>query len=111
MGIGYILAWIGLSILVGFVGSSRKIGFAIALIISLIFSPLIGIICVLLSKDNQTDAVEKAFLQNNLEQSILKTKPTSKDYETLEEAFRRKLISANDYERRKALLRKADEQN
>ena len=38
-----------LSVLVGMVGASRRIGFGWSFLISLIFTPLIGLICVLLS--------------------------------------------------------------
>ncbi len=38
-----------LSVLVGLVGSSRRIGFGWSFLISLVFTPLVGLICVLLS--------------------------------------------------------------
>lgn len=38
-----------LSVLVGMVGASRRIGFGWAFLISLIFTPLAGLLCVLLS--------------------------------------------------------------
>ena len=38
-----------LSVLVGMVGASRRIGFGWAFLISLIFTPLIGLICALIS--------------------------------------------------------------
>jgi hypothetical protein len=38
-----------LAVLVGMVGASRRIGFGWSFLISLIFTPLIGLICVLLS--------------------------------------------------------------
>lgn len=102
------ITWILLSFLVAFFGSSRKIGFGVALLVSLLLSPLIGFICLILSKDKQTDAVEKAILQGNLEQRILQSKPTQKDYDTLEKAYKTKLITQQEYEYRKTLLVKAD---
>ena len=38
-----------LSILVGLVGRSRRLGFGWAFILSLIFTPLVGLICTLIS--------------------------------------------------------------
>lgn len=42
-----ILAWIGLSFLVGIIAVGRKVGFIGGLLLSLVFSPLIGLIIVL----------------------------------------------------------------
>ncbi|MFI3302605.1 MAG: hypothetical protein SNH35_04015 [Rikenellaceae bacterium] len=41
-----------LSVLVGLVGAQRNIGFGWSFLISLIFSPIVGLICVLLSPPN-----------------------------------------------------------
>lgn len=38
-----------LSVLVGLVGSNRRIGFGWSFLLSLIFTPLVGLICTLLS--------------------------------------------------------------
>ncbi len=46
----YIFAYLFLVLIIGLLGSNRKIGFAGAFFISLILSPLIGLIVVLLSK-------------------------------------------------------------
>ena len=53
-----IVLWIVFSLIVGFIGSNRKIGFGAAFGISLLLSPLIGLIAVLFSgnKPNLTDA-------------------------------------------------------
>ena len=50
MEIGIIFSWFILAILVGIAGKNKQIGFATALILALILSPLIRIIIVLLSK-------------------------------------------------------------
>ncbi len=39
-----------MSILVGFIGSNRRIGFGLSFLLSLIFTPLIGLIFTLLSE-------------------------------------------------------------
>jgi len=56
------IIWIVLAVLVGLLGKSRKIGFGMAFIWSLILSPLIGLIIVLLSKDKKAIAEEHKFL-------------------------------------------------
>lgn len=45
-----VLAGVGINALIGLFGSRRNIGFGWAFIISLLFSPLIGLIAVLLSE-------------------------------------------------------------
>lgn len=46
-----IFLWLILSVLVGILGGKRKIGFALALICSLLLSPLIGLIITLISDE------------------------------------------------------------
>jgi len=46
-----IALWIIFSILIGLVGKDKSTGFAGALILSLLLSPIIGLIIVLVSKD------------------------------------------------------------
>lgn len=58
---GYFLAWAFLSLIVGALGSDRKIGFFWALFFSLLFSPVVGILIVAfsdkkLSKEQQDAA-------------------------------------------------------
>jgi hypothetical protein len=43
----FILAWIILSLFVGLIGYKNKIGFSLALVWSVVFSPIIGLIIVL----------------------------------------------------------------
>lgn len=66
---GYFLGWIILSIVVGSVGSSRRIGFFVAFLVSLFLSPLIGFIVVALSKSNSTIAYEKQMLDFHKQQT------------------------------------------
>ena len=49
-----ILFWIIFSIIVGVIGSNRKIGFGLALLASLILSPVIGLIITLVSESNSS---------------------------------------------------------
>ena len=53
------ILWITFSIIVGLLGKDRKIGFGLAVFWSLILSPLIGLIIVLLSNKNVPGATPK----------------------------------------------------
>lgn len=59
-----VIFWILFSLIVGMIGSSRTIGFLGSFLLSLFLSPVVGLIIALVSKDNQTDAVEKGALKN-----------------------------------------------
>jgi len=54
--------WIIFSFVVGFVGSGRKIGFWGAFFLSLILSPLIGLIIALVSKNEADEAYKQKVL-------------------------------------------------
>lgn len=58
----YFIIWIMLSLVVGFIGSSRSCGFAGGFFGSLILSPLIGIVIVLVSSSNQTKEFQKEII-------------------------------------------------
>lgn len=49
-----IFGWFLFSIIVGAIGSNRKIGFGMALLASLLLSPLIGLIITLVSESNSS---------------------------------------------------------
>lgn len=51
--------WIILSFLVAGLGSTRRIGFFWALVLSLLLSPLIGLLLVFLLDDNKADREER----------------------------------------------------
>ena len=50
--------WIVFSFIVGFLGSGRKVGFFGALVLSLLLSPLIGLIITMMSKRKQDEIRE-----------------------------------------------------
>lgn len=50
------IGWLLLSILVGAIGSNRRIGFGVAFIVALLLSPLVGLIVALLSRPRGTAA-------------------------------------------------------
>ncbi len=58
-----IAGWLLPSALLGLLGDNRLIGFWKTILISVLLSPLIGLIAVLASKSRQTDALEKAQLK------------------------------------------------
>ena len=63
-----ILASVILSILVGLLGSSRKIGFGMAFLWSILLSPLIGVIITMASKPLEDAEMEKQHLELQKEQ-------------------------------------------
>jgi len=60
--------WILFSVIVGIVGIDRKIGFMAAFFLSLLLSPLIGIIITLTSKTHD-DAANSEFVKQHREKS------------------------------------------
>ena len=80
-----IILWIVFAVLVGYLGSSKKIGFGSALIISLLLSPLIGLIVVIFSgkKENITEikiAHEAGIITDEeFKEKVRKVIPTTED--------------------------------
>lgn len=58
----FVLGWIIFSIVAGAIGTDRKCGFATPFFLSLILSPLVGIIIALASTKNSTIEFQKNFL-------------------------------------------------
>jgi len=50
-----VFIWIILAFIIASYGGQRKIGFTVALLVSLILSPLIGFMCVILSERKNKD--------------------------------------------------------
>ncbi|MFE3846614.1 hypothetical protein ACFX5D_01360 [Flavobacterium sp. LB3P45] len=59
--------WIIASFIVGIIGSNRKIGFGSSFFISLLLSPLIGLIFVLTSKSKESDNVQNNSIADEIE--------------------------------------------
>ena len=55
-----IIIWIGISILVATLGEETKIGFGTTLLVSIILSPLIGLVIALASEKSQKTAINLA---------------------------------------------------
>ena len=74
------LGWILFAVLVGLVGSGRKIGFGMSLLWSVLLSPIIGLIIVLLSPNGKEieahrykhylELARKAKYKGNIEKAI-----------------------------------------
>lgn len=60
--------WIIFSLIVGFIGSGRKIGFWGAFLCSLLLSPLLGSIIALVSKSNESSEYKNKVLKDQNEQ-------------------------------------------
>ncbi|MCA0428356.1 MAG: SHOCT domain-containing protein [Bacteroidetes bacterium] len=68
----FLFLWLPLTFVVGWYGADRKIGATAALLISLIFSPLIGLICVALSERLPKKGLEQLATQSNIIDSLAK---------------------------------------
>lgn len=65
---GIVLGWIIFSIIVGAIGSGRNIGFAGAFFLSLLLSPVIGLIITLFSKDKADEQYKQELLNTQKQQ-------------------------------------------
>jgi len=61
--------WVILSIVIGAIGSSRKIGFGGAFAASLLLSPLIGFIITIVSKDKEQEKMQNEMLRQQKAQT------------------------------------------
>ena len=60
--------WIPLSIVAGFIGMGRKIGFWAAFFLSIFLSPIVGLIVALTSKSIEKEQYEKTMLETQQSQ-------------------------------------------
>ena len=60
--------WIVLSIVIGIIGSYKKIGGFWAFVLSIVLSPIVGLIVVLFSKSKRDEEYEKKLLNVQREQ-------------------------------------------
>lgn len=67
------LSWIVLSLMAAFIGQERKIGFSKTLLLSIILSPLIGII-VALASQRKSEAEVNELIKEKIELEKLKNK-------------------------------------
>jgi hypothetical protein len=80
-----IIGWFIFSIIVGIIGANRNIGFWGAFLLSLILSPLIGIIVTLISKDQEEEEYKNEILKTQEAQKTALEKLTTKNLEVKKE--------------------------
>lgn len=75
---GIFFGWIIFSFVVGAIGSSRKIGFWGAFFLSLLLSPILGLIITLVSKNEEDEAYKEKVLsvQKNQQEALEKLAET-----------------------------------
>lgn len=76
------LGWIIFSLVVGFVGSDRKIGFGGAFFLSLLLSPIIGLIVTLVSKNIKDEEYKRRILKAQQKQQEALNRLSSKSIST-----------------------------
>lgn len=89
--------WVLAALIVGVVGDNRTIGFWVSFLLSIILSPVIGLIIVLFSKTNTQAAIEQGML-NQLNKA---NRPSHEEVqiklERIEEMKNKNLITDNEY--------------
>ena len=113
---GIFSGWFFFSIIVGFIGIGRRIGFLGAFGLSLLLSPLIGIIITLASKNEADEAYKAKILNaqqsqqealNKLSQSkqaSFSTQSIADELEKLKKLRNENLISEDEFKRLRARL-------
>ena len=103
-----VILWIVFSILLGVIGLKRKIGFLGAFSLSLLLSPLVGLIFVLASKPLDAEKFEQELLQTQKEQQQNIEKVVSQNVDTVAAELKKiknllddKIINEDDYEKMK----------
>lgn len=91
----YIFLWIFISLLIGIIGSNKKVGFVGAFLISLLLSPIIGVL-ILLFLPNKEDENKKVIKEiNNITKEV---KPSIVDeMKKLNEMRSNNQITEEDY--------------
>ncbi len=102
---GTFLAWIALSVVIGFVGSGRKIGFAGAFFLSLLLSPLIGLIIALTSKNIEEEKYKDEILKTQKQQSKTLQKMASvNEIEQLYNLMQKGILTEDEFNDKKRTL-------
>jgi hypothetical protein len=65
---GIFIGWIVFSLIIGAIGSNKTIGFGASFFLSLLLSPVIGLIVVLVSKDQATELYKAQLMETQLKQ-------------------------------------------
>ncbi|MFW5757731.1 MAG: SHOCT domain-containing protein [Bacteroidota bacterium] len=115
----YVFIWIIFALIVGSIGSGRKIGFAGAFLLSIIFSPLIGLIITLISPSESDVKYKNEMLSVQTQQKesidkLVKNKGTSNLVDELSKAKKlldEGVLSNEEFQRIKQDLLKGYEDN
>lgn len=106
-----IISWIIFSLLIGIIGSNRKIGFGGAFFLSLLLSPLIGLIFTLVSKSLAAEKFEQELLQTQKMQQKTMEKITNQNLNTITEDLRKikdllddGILNSEEYEKMKKTI-------
>lgn len=91
----YLMIWVVVSVIVGVISADKKIGFLGGFMLSIVLSPLIGFIVVLLSKSLEQENREKELLESNKEQTRLLAEKSENNTISIADEIE-KLISLKD---------------
>ena len=109
--ITWIFTWMILSIVIGIVGSNRKIGFAGSFLLSILLSPIIGLIFTLTSKSLDTEHYEQELLKTQkLQQKTLEKinkqniNSISEDLKKVKDLLDGGIVNKEEYEKMKTSI-------
>jgi vacuolar-type H+-ATPase subunit I/STV1 len=120
MEIGIILGWLISSIIIGAIGSTRKIGFFGAFALSLLLSPLIGLIISLVSKSKSDLEYQETLLNTlNQQKEISEKESNQKNISKITDELRKikdlldnEVINQDEFEKiKKRLVESIDSNN
>lgn len=108
----FVVAWILFSLIVGFIGSGRRIGFLGACFLSLILSPVIGLIITVISKSKLDEEMQIRQIELQKEQvELLKGKKPGSNQDNYTEELEklaslrdRKVINEEEFQKLKTKL-------
>jgi uncharacterized protein YlxW (UPF0749 family) len=103
--------WIVGAIVVGFIGNARKIGFFVAFLLSILLSPLIGLIITLISQTNKEyygnivrQRQQAQSLKQIQAQQAQQALSIPDELAKLKQMYEQNMISEVDYEKAKSKL-------
>ncbi|MBO0938687.1 SHOCT domain-containing protein [Fibrella sp. HMF5335] len=108
--LGTIVTWFILSLFVGLIGSSRKIGFWSAFFLSLFLSPLLGLIFTIVSKSQSQEAFEQRTLDlhhkqlQTMQQGSFVRPSVSDELRKLKQLADEGLLSSAEYEAQRSKI-------
>ena len=102
---GYVFVWVLLSFVIGRIGLKRKIGYLWAMLISLLLSPVLGLIITLFSPQLSRIEYKKLMLEEQREtNALLKKRSTVDELKALQELRSTNVVSEAEYEKLKGQI-------